>query len=229
MKSLVSVVLLLGASLASHAAITITITPGVSGTSFSVTQTAPNPLIALGATTVGYVAGIALAPGAFDQDIGSVGFVDTFSPRLGTLTDLFGGASGDIVGFSFFFDVGSSLYRPSLNLDSIISLGSNQAHQMQFSGGTTSEIGIDFSRFVLGTYVATDSLFGEITTVVIPEPNSIILASIGTGLIAFRRRRVLPQQQEAEQGEPLQPPLAALSATSTRIMNLNSRLNARPR
>ncbi len=77
--------------------------------------------------------------------------------------------------------------------------------------------------------MATDSLFGEITTVVIPEPNSIILASIGTGLIAFRRRRVLPQQQEAEQGEPLQPPLAALSATSTRIMNLNSRLNARPR
>ena len=193
MKSLLSVILLLGASLASHAAITITITPGVSGTSFSVTQTAPNPLIVLEANTGGALFGIALAPGSFDQDIGSVDFVDTFSPRLGTLTNLFGGAAGDIVRFSFFFDGDSGLYRPSLYLDSFITLGSGRTHQLQFSSGTTSEIGIDFSRFILGTHVVTDLLFGEITTIVIPEPNSIILAFIGIGLIAFRRRRVLPQ------------------------------------
>jgi hypothetical protein len=111
MKLLLSIVLLFGASVASHAAITIAITPGVSGTSFSVTQTSPNPLIALGATTVGYVAGVAIAPVAFDQDIGSIGFVDTFSPHVGTLTDLYGGASGNLVGFSFFFDSGTGSYR----------------------------------------------------------------------------------------------------------------------
>ena len=189
MKFILSVLLLFGATSTSQAAITITITPGVSGTSFSVTQTTANPLIALGASTVGFVNGIAIAPGAFNQDIGSVGYVDTFSPRLGTLTDLFGGALANLVGFSFFFDTGTSLYRPSLDFDSIITLGSNQAHQLQFSNATTSSIGINFSRFVLGTHVAVDSIFGEVTTVVIPEPSSIILAFTSSGLMVLRRRR----------------------------------------
>ncbi len=206
MKLLLSIVLLFGASLASHAAITIAITPGVSGTSFSVTQTSPNPLIALGATTVGYVAGVAIAPVAFDQDIGSIGFVDTFSPHVGTLTDLYGGASGNLVGFSFFFDSGTGSYRPLLTLDSIITLDSNQAHQFQLSGGVSSEVGIDFARFVPGTHTVADPIFGEVTAVVIPEPDSAILASIGCGLILSRRRRAFSKRPEGEQEEVDQDP-----------------------
>ena len=194
MKLLLSVVILLGASLASHAAITVTITPGVSGTRFSVTQTAPNPLIPLGATTVGFVAGIAIAPEAFDQDIDSVDFEDTFSPQAGTLTDLFSGASSDLVGFSFIFDSTTNLYRAFLSLGSVITLSSSESHQIEFSSGMTSEIGINFSQFVLGTHVSPDPIFGEVTTVVIPEPATPLLASIGCGLIFYRRRRGNPNQ-----------------------------------
>lgn len=192
MKPLLAFVLLLNASIKSHAAISVTITPGVSGTRFSVTQTAPNPLIALGATTTGFVSGIAIAPEAFGQDIGSIGFADSFSPQLGALTNLFGGASGGLVGFSFFFDSGAGLYRPFLGLDSVIPLSSNQAHQINFSGGTASEVGIDFSRFVIGTHVVSDPVFGQVTTVVIPEPGAPILASIGCALLLYRRRRSDP-------------------------------------
>lgn len=165
--------------------------PAASGTSFSITQTEPNPQFTLDAATVGFIAGIGVAPEAFNQDIGSVGFVGTFSPVLGTLTDQFSGETADIVGFNFYFDNDVSLYRPILNLDSIILQGSNQTHHLLFSNGTTSAIGIDFSRFVLGTYVENDPMFGKVTTVVIPEPSSIILASIGSGFLLFRRRATL--------------------------------------
>jgi len=191
MKIILSVLLLLGATFAAHAAITVTIMPGVSGTTFNVTQTAPNPLISLDPATGGFVFGIAIAPEAFDQDISAIGFVDIFSAPLGSLTNLFGGVPSDLVGFSFFEDTNSGLYRPSLNLASFITLGSNQSHQIQLTSGMTSEVGIDFTRFVLGTHVISDPIFGEVTTVVIPEPGSILLASIGCGLLLSRRHRAL--------------------------------------
>jgi hypothetical protein len=196
MKILLSAALLLVVSPDGRAAVTITISPGVSGTRFSVTQTSPNPSIVLGPTTTGFVAGIVLAPGAFTQNPGSVGFVDTFSPRLGVLTNLNGGATGSLVGFSFFFDSDVGAYRPFIGLDSAINLGASQSHQIEFASGMTSEVGLDFSHFITGTYVFSDLIFGEVTTVVIPEPHTVLLASLGCGLVLSRRRRINSEQSK---------------------------------
>ncbi len=199
MKILTILIIFLGSFQPSRAAITVTIMPGLSGTSFSITQTEPNPIFALDSVTGGFVSGIPLADSAFNQDISILGFVGSFSPSLGNLTNLFDGSTRTINGFNFGLNANTGGSRPVLNLNSSIELASNQNHQIQISNTETSETGIDFSHFVLGTHVSNDQIFGTITTNVIPEPDFLALTSFGTLLFLVRRRRPLPRRKEAEQ------------------------------
>lgn len=187
MNILPKFILMLLTSLVSQAAITITISPGTLGTNFSVTQTSLIPLIELSPY---YIGGIPIATGAIAQEPNAVFFTREFPTILGTFGTQFGDVGVQIIGFSYYYDSDTNLYRPGLDCIWFIADGPFviKSDQLQQTSSTPSAIQIDFSEFVIGTHVSSDAVFGEITTVVIPEPRGLLLASIGSCFLLRRRR-----------------------------------------
>lgn len=171
-----------------QAAITITVSPDETGTLFSVTQTAPNPPLALDPSTVGTIPFIALAAGSFAQDLDSIGVTATFGASLGTLSEINGAGSSPLVGFQFFKDPMVAGYQPALVLETPIELESGSTYRFMIAPGSTSGIPLDFDNFVPGIYVDTNPIFGETTTVVVPEPATLVLGML-TPILLLRRRR----------------------------------------
>lgn len=189
MKLILNTLLLIAFSQSSQAAITVTISQTTFGTSFSISQTSPIELFEFGPN---HISGMALAPSAIKQEDNLPLFVRSFSPALGAFgSGPFGGVSGEIIGFSYFFDTGTSQYKPFLDFNWFISSGpfsTSDGSQLQLESSATSELSIDFSLFILGSHVSHDPVFGEVTTTVIPEPNSLVLTSIASCLLLLRRR-----------------------------------------
>ena len=172
-----------------NAAITITVTPGVTGTCFSIIQTAANPLVALDHSTVGFNYGLGLAPQASTQAPGLRNFTGTFGASLGTMVDLVGGGSALVNGLSFYHHAASGLYYPGLNYSLPFELGPGTSHQFAFTDGVEREMaGLAYENFVVGTYIRSDAIFGSITTVVVPEPAAGVLGLLSLAVF-FRRRR----------------------------------------
>jgi hypothetical protein len=184
-KNILSLVAFFLLSAAVQAAITVTISPGVTGTRFSIIQTSQNPTLVFDNLTVGYVSGISLAPGSFDQDPAVFGYTATFAPTIGEVANVIAGDSESLTGFRFLPDL---LYSPALDLQNTIVMGSNQSHRFEITSNVTSEISINFDYFVVGSYVESDPIFGTVTTVVVPEPTTALLGLLAPGLL-FRRRR----------------------------------------
>jgi hypothetical protein len=171
-----------------QAAITVTISPGLTGTRFNVTQTSENPTLVFDSVTAGYLSGIGLAPESFNQDPTVLGYTDTLTPTVGRVTNVLAGGTSLVNGFLFYFDSETTLYLPGLNLQNPIILGSSQSHRFEFTESVISEISLTFDHFVEGTYVNSDPIFGTVTTVVVPEPTSTLLGLLAPVLL-FRRRR----------------------------------------
>lgn len=172
-------------------AITVTLSPGVGGTLVSITQTADNPVFSgtnPGYTPVtGYVVAILLARDSLlqspDTDIAGI-----FTSSIGTLTKVGGSGTSAVTGMDLFqgFSSGSI---PGLVLATPILIEGIQSHQFVFTGGPASEIAVDFTHFIPGTYVESSPIFGQVTTVVIPEPASIFLLGCASlGCLGHRRR-----------------------------------------
>lgn len=177
--------------LPASAALLVTVSPVAGGTRVVVVQTSANPALSLDSATTGFIAGIPLAGAAFDQDVGASAFIGTFSASLGTLSNAFDSASSSVNGLSFFdnnLGAGTPFYRPRLDLVTPLVLASSATHQMSFSSAGAADITFDFFRFVEGTHVDADPLYGTITTVVVPEPGAAVLAA-GAMLLGLRRRR----------------------------------------
>ena len=185
MKNILSLVALFILPAAVQAAITVTISPGVTGTRFSIIQTSQNPTLVFDNVTVGYVSGISLAPGSFDQDPTVFSYTETFTPTIGLMTNVLAGGAEPVCGFRF---LPSLLYYPGLDLQNTIVMGSNQSHRFEITNSVISEISISFDHFVEGSYVESDPIFGTVTTVVVPEPTTALLGLLAPGLL-FRRRR----------------------------------------
>ena len=184
-KNILSLVAFFILPAAVQAAITVTISPGATGTRFSIIQTSQNPTLVFDNLTVGYVSSISLAPGSFDQDPTVVGYTATFTPTIGLMTNVPAGDSEPVRGFRF---LSSLLYSPALDLQNPILMGASQSHRFEITNSVTSEISISFDHFVEGSYVESDPIFGTVTTVVVPEPTTALLGLLAPGLL-FRRRR----------------------------------------
>ena len=96
MKTLLCALLFFATLRGASAALTITISPGGSGTVFSITQTSPNPQLTLDSFTVGFIYGIWASADSFNQDAAVLGINAPIAPKLGTLTNLQNGQSADV-------------------------------------------------------------------------------------------------------------------------------------
>ncbi|GAA5481488.1 PEP-CTERM sorting domain-containing protein [Haloferula sargassicola] len=169
------------------AAVTVTLSPAGSGTQVEIRQTSPNPVFGLDQVTVGFVPGLLLPAAALEQSGGILNESDFFVPSPGTVTDLMTGASSTFHEFSFLFESVSGSYRPFLALENSIELGPGQSHQIALTHPLASTVDVSFSQFIAGTYVFADTAWGEVTTVVVPEPGTACL--LAGSLLAFSRRR----------------------------------------
>lgn len=168
-----------------QAAITVTISPGVTGTRFSITQTSENPTLVFDSLIAGFFSSIPLAPGSFDQDPAVFGYTATFAPTIGEVANVIAGDSESLTGFRFLPDL---IYSPALDLQNALVMGSNQSHRFEITTNVTSEISINFDHFVVGSYVELNPLFETVTTIVVPEPTTALLGLLAPALF-FRRRR----------------------------------------
>jgi hypothetical protein len=175
---------------AARAAITVTISPGAGGsTVFNVTQTAPNPILPTPLAVGGYIIGINFSGQSIIQDPSLLDPGDRlFSGSLGTVSETGGGGTAGTRGLSFYTDQNSGLIQPYIRLDSFFSLGPGN-HQFLFVPAASAENAISFSTFVPGTYLSSDLIFGQVTTVVVPEAASMALGLAGALPLLLRRRR----------------------------------------
>ena len=129
--------------------------------------------------------------------------IGSFGSGATTFADL---TSGSI------FGLGSSSGFAELILPQGYLSGSIISGSMTFSDATFQSLGLS-----PGTYGITwpvDAQTESFTLVVVPEATSTCLVLLsGVSMLLFRKR-LRPINQKAEQGEPQQPPLAALSSTS---------------
>lgn len=190
MKLACSLFALIAATTLSQAAITITVQPDGAGTRFSVSQEADNPSIFLNAVTTGVMSNITLSSSAFTQNLAVVGFVESFAQPLGTLTEIGGAGSSDIVAFSFVLDSSAGLWIPGLELADPINMPPGDSYRFDLTEGETSTLSISFEHFVPGTYVESNPAFGTITTIVVPETGCSVLFLASMVLVIGRRSRL---------------------------------------
>lgn len=172
---------------AASAAITITVSPGETGTRFSLTQTAANPFFATDAVTGGVVAGIPLASGAVIQSPSLATAGGELSASLGTLSDITG--SGSSISSLYVLGGGIENFTLLLWLSPSLNIGSGQTHQLQMTSTAGGETALGFENFLPGVYVTNDVVFGQVTTVVVPEPSTMMAASLLALPGLLRRRR----------------------------------------
>ncbi|MFC0017672.1 hypothetical protein [Roseibacillus persicicus] len=173
------------------AALVVTVSPGENGgTRFHIEQISPNPPFFLNQVTVGYRLGILLPEASLFQTESFAGESATFSPTLGTLTDVRNGESREISGLQFQQLTPGGLWSATLALDSPLIFDSGESHLLKLTEPRASETSeISFSRFRPGQTTYLDVAWGEVTTVVIPEPTGSTLLMLSTMIALGRRHR----------------------------------------
>ncbi|RYD23315.1 MAG: hypothetical protein EOP88_04700 [Verrucomicrobiaceae bacterium] len=181
--------LLLAAS--ADAAISIVIQPGITPdtTIFTVTQTAPNPTANVAGLS-GYVMGMSIPTAMFNIPGLGPGFSSdvwgSFTTALGTVTDTYSGQSLtlDRLRISSNPAVASVFGSQSIL---IIPTGHSEL-RFEFASAGSVETQISYAALVPGVHTAPDTLFGEVTVTVVPEPSALMIGMASMPLFLRRRR-----------------------------------------
>ena len=116
------------------------------------------------------------------------------------------GASGNV------FSLGSSFGFAELSVPRGYISGTMISGTMTFNNDTFQSLGLSPGTY--GIIWPVNAQTDSFTLVVVPEATSTCLVLLsGVSMLLFRQR-LKPINQKAEQVEPQQPPLAALSSTS---------------
>jgi hypothetical protein len=178
------------AAAAARGAITIVISPDAGGTRFSVTQDAANDPFYLDLVTTGVITAIPLSGLSFVQNAAAAGFAENFGTPLAILTELNGAGSSQVSGLRFYYNIPEGRYFPALTLDAPIELPPNGTYRFSLAASGSSSVSLDFANFIPGTYVETRPEYGQVTTIVVPEPGAGVMLLLGSAIVLpFRRRR----------------------------------------
>ncbi len=181
---------LLSSIATSNAAVSILIQPGATPdtTFFTVTQTAQNPTANVSGLT-GYVMGMSIPTSMFNiANLGpgySSDIWGSFVTALGTVTDSYSGQA-------------LTLDRLLISLTSAVSvLGSqsiltiptgHSSLRFEVTSPGPVETQVAYAALVPGVHTVTDTLFGDVTVTIIPEPSAFALALAPVPLLSRRRR-----------------------------------------
>lgn len=186
-------------SLSADAAITITIAPdGLGGTTYTFSQTSPNPAIAVAlASSSG--ARLDLPPAMFDPILlgggGSSDITGSFD-MIARFRDVGSGFSYDVVGLL----VSNTLSYASFGFNRPFTQAPGQTNvQFDLLPGAPGVLGISPDALVEGTHSIGSPLFGTVTVNVIPEPTSVSLVILGSLMLSRRERH---QRQQQKLGSP---------------------------
>jgi hypothetical protein len=179
------------AAASAEAAISIVIQPGAAPdtTIFTVTQTAQNPTANVAGLS-GYVMGMSIPTAMFNIANLGPGFSSdvwgSFTSSLGTVTDFHSGQSLTL-----------DRIRISSNPVAVSVLGSQSILiiptgfselRFEFASAGPVETQISYAALVPGVHTATDTLFGQVTVTVVPEPSAVLITMASIPLF-FRRRK----------------------------------------
>lgn len=189
-------VLLASCLLSAEAAVTITIAPdGLGGTTYAFTQTAPNPTMSVEMASTGDLR-MDLPPGMFDPMVrGGDGMSDIYGSFeiLARFRDLYSGVSYDVVGMV----ISHTLSYASFGFQRPFASRLSQTEaQFELFPGAAGALGISPMTLVAGTHSVGSLLFGTVTvsvirepsSLVIPEPSSLVLLLLGAVALTKRRR-----------------------------------------
>lgn len=175
----------------SDAAVSIVIQPGSTPdtTFFTVTQTAQNPTANVTSLS-GYVMGMSIPTSMFNIPNLGPGYSSdvwgSFMNSLGSVTDFYSGQTLTL-----------DRFRISSNPSQVSLLGSqsiliiptgHSSLRLELTSTGPVETQIAYAALVPGVHTATDTLFGEITVTVVPEPSTFAFVLL-SALPLFARER----------------------------------------
>ena len=176
-------------SASSHAAISITIEPTFSGSTWSLTQTSAAPILNISGLS-GYAIGLQLPYSMFhlaSSEIPVTPAIGGLGGTLAVVSELVSGAVFTLGGLQI---SSSPLSDPSLlPFNSVWKTSGHGTAQFQIVDTNAIETSIPLRVYNPGVHTIHDTLFGTITVTVIPEPSApILFTSAALGLL-YRRRR----------------------------------------
>lgn len=186
---ILSLSFLLAAS--SDAAISILIQPGSTAdtTFFTVTQTAQNPTANVSGLT-GYVMGMSIPTSMFNIPNLGPGFSSdiwgSFVTAIGTVTDFH---SGQTLSLDRLLISSNPAATSVLGSQSILTIPTGHPQlRFEVTSAGPVETQIAYAALVPGVHTATDTLFGEVTVTVVPEPSALVIALAALPLLGRRKR-----------------------------------------
>ena len=178
-------------AVSSEAAISILIQPGSTAdtTFFTVTQTAQNPTANVSGLS-GYVMGMSIPTSMFNiPNLGpeiSSDVWGSFVTAIGTVTDFY---SGQTLSLNQLLISSNPAAVSVLGSQSILTIPTGYSQlRFEVTSAGPVETQISYSALVPGVHTATDTLFGEVTVTVVPEPSSLVLGLAAVPLLGGRRR-----------------------------------------
>ncbi len=167
------------------AAVSILIQPdGAGATVFTITQTAPNPLLNVAGIT-GYALGIDLPLSIFSisSPVQSSAISGNFATPLGNVTESYGGQQFSIAGLHIDEVAAYLAFSP------IFILSSQSSAQFVVDAPVPVTTAISPDALRAGTHSVGSVLFGTVTVTVVPEPSPLALTTAITPALLWRRRK----------------------------------------
>ena len=168
-----------------NAAVSILIQPdAIGGTVFTITQTAPNPIVGVNGIA-GYVSGVDLPLSMFNiADAGSGSAIQgTFPTPLGSATEQSTSQSFSLAGLHIGDTAAWIAFAP------VFTFGGQSTIQFEIDAPVPVATPISPDALNPGVHAVSSILFGNVTVTVIPEPSVFGFAACGALALFGRGRR----------------------------------------
>jgi len=168
-----------------NAAVSVLIQPdAIGGTLFTITQTAPNPLLGVGGIT-GYVSGVDLPLSMFNIANSGPGSAiqGTFPTPLGSATEQSTSQSFSLAGLYIGDTAAWIAFAP------VFTFGGQSTIQFEIDVPVPVATPISPAALNPGVHTVSSILFGNVTVTVIPEPSVFGFAACGALALLRRGRR----------------------------------------
>ena len=169
-----------------NAAVSILIQPdAIGGTLFTITQTAPNPIVGVGASIAGYISGLDLPTGMFNVANSGPGSAiqGTFPTPLGSATEQSTSQSFSLAGLHIGDTAAWIAFAP------VFTFGGQSTIQFEIDAPVPVATPISPDALNPGVHTVSSILFGNVTVTVIPEPSVFGFAACGALALFGRGRR----------------------------------------